>query len=214
MRSACDAKKLIYYYLFLRQDATFWKEHNFHKLVKFPRLVNMSIEQLETSLKDLKCAIDNPSLYLANYFSDLRNRIDIDCIDHISQYTDGSETSFQFQECMISEVKEFEQRCLSNLNGTRSFDELVIKQVTEALSEASRDNVNIKEVSELVFDALSAVQRHFFLNRGILYLANEAAELRDKNVHPFQTFGAILIINDEFISQFVFDMNWLASIYA
>lgn len=173
----------------------------------------MSIEQLEPTLKDLKCAIDNPRLYLANYFSDLRNRIDIDCINHISQFTDDTGTFFQFLECMIREVKEFEQRCLLNLDGTPPFDELVIKQVTEALSEASRDNVNVKEVSELVFDALSAVQRQLFVNRGILYLTNETTELRDKNVHRFQTFGAILITNDQFISQFVFDMNWLASIF-
>ena len=173
----------------------------------------MSLAYLENILVDLKLANDNPRLYLTNYFSDLQNRIDIDCLRYANNFADCADKYLEHAERMINEIKQFEHQCLLNFNRTDQLDELVIRKVTRALSSSSVDNVNLKEISELLVDAMSAIQRQLFLNRGVLYLVNDKAELRAKNVHRFQTFGVVLVIDDEFISQFIFDLNWLVNIY-
>ena len=69
-------------------------------------------------LNDLKLAVDSPKRYLANYFDEMKNQIDLECQVYLGQdelADEYKERAINEQLEMIQEVDSFEQKCLANV---------------------------------------------------------------------------------------------------
>ena len=69
-------------------------------------------------LDDLKLAVDCPKRYLANYFDEMKNQIDLECQVYLGRdglADEDKEKAISEQLELIQEVDFFEQKCLANV---------------------------------------------------------------------------------------------------
>ena len=67
---------------------------------------------------DLKLAVDSPKRYLATYFDELKNQIDLECQMYLGRdklADKDKDRAISEQLEMIQEVDSFEQKCLANV---------------------------------------------------------------------------------------------------
>ena len=133
-------------------------------------------------LNDLKLAVDSPKRYLANYFDEMKNQIDLECQVYLGQdelADEYKERAINEQLEMIQEVDSFEQKCLANVGHL----ELPTKEQIDG----------IREEKEL-YIALHQVQKQLFMNQGIIFNRNPI-----KSYRILSPFGRLIIIEDEFM---------------
>ena len=143
-------------------------------------------------LKDLKLVVDSPKRYLATYFDELKNQIDLECQMYLGQ--DGladevKERMFNQQLEHIQEVNSFEQKCLENVGKF----ELPTKEQIDG----------IREEKEL-YITLHQVQKQLFMNQGMFFLNSKRTKEYNINLkvenNPWSpSFGRLIIIEDEFM---------------
>lgn len=125
---------------------------------------NAKLVQLENDLYDLKSAFDSPRSYLANYFDDLCNMIDIDCSLSITfKGTDGKITEKEAkaiaeeQDEMIKAVRVFEYKCLEGWKAKNSFSDSFRSKVTDAVAEIEQRMLELKSDGVFEFKELKGL---------------------------------------------------------
>ena len=141
-------------------------------------------------LKDLKLVVDSPKRYLATYFDELKNQIDLECQVHLDGLADEvKERMFNQHLEHIQEVNSFEQKCLENVGKF----ELPTKEQIDG----------IREEKEL-YITLHQVQKQLFMNQGMFFLNSKRTKeyyinLKVENNPWSPSFGRLIIIEDEFM---------------
>jgi hypothetical protein len=133
-------------------------------------------------LDDLKLAVDCPKRYLANYFDEMKNQIDLECQVYLGQdelADEYKERAISEQLEMIHEADSFEQKCLANVGHL----ELPTKEQIDG----------IRGEKEL-YIALHQVQKQLFMNQGIIFHRNPI-----KSSRILSPFGRLIFIEDEFM---------------
>ena len=148
-------------------------------------------EQIADELEQLTHMAELPDLYLANYFSDLRNEVDKSMCSQTSQQQDQQNRTKlnSMWEKMILKINLFEQQCINDKLNLEEFkkridllqDKLNDKTVT---LEAIHDDIDLEEHKLL---------QHLFQNKTIIYL--NTSNLVNENLNS----GLLIILNDEFI---------------
>lgn len=175
-----------------------------------------TVEQLKTYLNNLKSVIKSPRLYLSDFFTDLRNTIDIQCESSIQKLTDDEASkSLEWQSLLISEVDAFEKECLSKLNNNGVLTNSLIKQVKHVMTAievnsktgALVDSPKLNEIKCLLEETTSDILKVLFRNQGIVFLSKEFLSsfiFEDLNESGFEdsieSFGLLVLIEDEYIS--------------
>ena len=78
----------------------------------------MSFETLKSELNELKCAFNNPGIYIANYCDTLRNRIDLAMTEQTINLTNDEITTdkiLQSHVIMIDKIRSFANECQNQL---------------------------------------------------------------------------------------------------
>lgn len=167
--------------------------------------INFDKERLD--LKELKSAFENPRLYLASYFEELCNQIDIKCHLFIEANPNLVNEIIEQQAEMINQVKVFETDCLNQQSKSRLSEQLSglirqeIKRIERDLASGSADKDKLRQMLD---DALYEIQQALFSNRTLVYLEDDKIESPVFNVSPI---GSIIIVEDEFISHRKFLAN-------
>ena len=148
-------------------------------------------------LNDLKLAVDSPKRYLANYFDEMKNQIDLECQVYLGQdelADEYKERAINEQLEMIQEVDSFEQKCLANVGHL----ELPTKEQIDG----------IREEKEL-YIALHQVQKQLFMNQGMFFFSEERFndfvcdftnfDSFGREYSEHYSFGPLFFIEDEFM---------------
>ena len=117
-----------------------------------------------------------------------------------------------YQNEMITELQAFEKKTLTaKINVSANTAEKVesaIKFAEDFINNVNND-FKINEVDTLIYDTLVELQSLLFLNRQLVFLTKDSFLLKDiefQKVSDFeefelQSFGFLLIIEDEFIGE-------------
>lgn len=164
-----------------------------------------TVELLKADLNNLKSVIKSPRLYLCDYFSELRNTIDIQC--ESSEQNEATQ-SFETQSLLINEVDAAEKECLSKLNNNFLTNGILkqVKHVMTAIEVNSKTNAlvdspKLNEIKCLLEETTSDILKVLFRNRGIVFLSKEfLASFIPGLEGLIESFGLLVLIEDEFIS--------------
>lgn len=156
------------------------------------------MSRLETVLRELKLAADSPEIYLANFFRELQNQIDLECEAflnraNVSDRDKGRAIQQQIQ--MINEVDLFQRKCLANLT-----------RIPIGPERVEHGHANEKDF----YRALFKRQKLLFMNQGVIFFNNKNFDqflqvnlhfylLSFKYENPLQLFGLLIFIEDEFL---------------
>lgn len=164
-----------------------------------------TVELLKADLNILKSVIKSPRQYLSDYFSELRNSIDIQCESSIQN---ESTQPFETQNLLINEVNAAEKECLSKLNNNFLTNGILkqVKHVMTAIEVNSKttalvDSPKFDEIKCLLEETTSDILKVIFRNRGIVFLSKEfLASFIPGFEDLIESFGLLVLIEDEFIS--------------
>lgn len=152
---------------------------------------NAKLVQLENDLYDLKSAFDSPRVYLANYFDDFCNMIDIDFSLSITfRGTDGKITEKEAkdiaeeQDEMIKAVRVFEHRCLENWKQRDSFSESFRSKIIDAVAEIEQRILELK--AEGIFESNE--------NKGLLSVKSSRTSMRSNHGNDLRIYEVLQLI--------------------
>lgn len=166
------------------------------------------MNKLESIFEELKLIVNNPKIYLANYFDDIRCQIDIECQLYLNSPNlsiKDNGLAIEQQSQLIYEVDIFEQKCIVNLKTTTTTQ---ANQTNLELLDTRLQSLNFENkdaVSKLERDIHSAFyssQKLLFMNKGIIFLniANYKKFLQFRCfTHQQILFGLLFIIEDDFL---------------
>ena len=163
------------------------------------------MNKLQAIFGELKLTVKNPRVYLANYFSEIQNQIDIDCESYLSSHgLEKQARALVQQQELIGEVDLFLRQCLSNVTNIEDdlseLDELELS--LKALDCLDKDAV--LAVEKNIYCALNKRKRLLFINRGIIFVNIEKYEKYfespgSRQRDPQVLFGLLFILEDEFL---------------
>ena len=166
------------------------------------KLFNSPDYQFKTELSQLMQVYKSLPLYVSDYFSELRNKVDIACQYFLINQNDASnEKSIQAldnQVLIIEKLKKFESNCLENL------DEVNLQEASELIEMIETDENTIN--ASLLLTCLMKIQKQIFLNKTFIFVDTNSTLLKDTQL-AFAFFGALVIVEDEFIVDDGFNSN-------
>ena len=141
----------------------------------------MSQANVQSLLKKLKTAVEQPRLHLYYFFELLKNEIDIQCQKTLDE--SNERRILQQQVVLIDKVKQFEDYCMSELaeavneENARNF-QVTIEQVEKDLNKKDFTEVELDRVNELLLDKLVQTEKVLFRSKSILFI--KAGEIDGK----------------------------------
>ncbi len=171
----------------------------------------VSIDHLNLNISQLKLAISNPCLYLANYFSELVNKIDTECQKFLNDQT-AHLFVLTDHEAMIDEIKRHESECFTFVSSEGVPENLLnelnkeIECVKKKLSEETCIEYT-DEINNQVCSAFNSLQSYLLMNRElrfyerkkILEKIKEFKRVEDEKLCSMNTFGILLDIQANYI---------------
>jgi len=168
-------------------------------------MAEITRDHLLQELEELKDIVELPSIYLADYFRDLRNDVDkvitSKRVDLQSDSQKLAELSELWKE-MIATINSFEQQCINreldlseNMTRLNSIEEMITESESAANIEAIHDLIENEEINLMkqLFQNKTII---FFVIKGILEesetnLVDILEETERKLI-----YGKLIIIND------------------
>lgn len=157
------------------------------------------MNKFETVLGELKTIVQNPKIYLVNYFDEIRNQIDVECQTYLNRPNLSiavQDLAIQQQGELISQVDLFQTKCLTNLD-TIPYD------LTEFEDLENRFNIKDEELEYDIYGALYNRKKLLFKNKGLIFFnLRDAKELIESSYNELDSeilFGLLFLIEDEFL---------------
>ena len=175
--------------------------------------MSSALDTLKSDLNNLKSVIKSPRLYLSDYFTELRNKIDIQCETTIRKAVEKTREQLEHQSLLIEEVNSFEKECFLRLDKNGLLSNAILKQVKTLMttiesnykSGALDTGPKLNEIKSLLDEIISDMHKTLFIARGIVFLANEFLATFIPGIeNQLETFGLLVIVEDEFISSRLF----------
>lgn len=164
-------------------------------VVKF----HLKMNKFETVLDELKAIVQNPRVYLVNYFDEIRNQIDVECQTFLNRPNLSigvQDLAIQQQEELISQVDLFQTKCLTNLH-TISYDQAELEDLE------NRFNIKDEEIDNDIYCALYNRKKLLFKNKGLMFFnLRDAKEFIESSYNELDSgilFGLLFLIDDEFL---------------
>lgn len=163
------------------------------------------MDRLRSSLSELKSAVNNPRLFIADYLYAIRNEIDIECEIYLSKAgwrLEEREKALQQLEGMIKEVDLFEKQCLTNVESLQ-FGPPNLKQLEHNLDSLDlKDGKAISMVERDLDCALIQKHKSLFMKQGLVFLNKSKCKRLEENSGIL--FGALIIVEDEYLTSNAF----------
>lgn len=156
---------------------------------------------IRCKLNELKQAYQSPRLYISEYFLDLRNTIDIACIENTRNGDPGNNK----QLLMINEVNAFEKRCLNRFTDDLIDKKLLrdtVKQVESVLANTKcLSNHEVSMLDQLIYEGLTSLQKSLFHNQTLLFLSSGSCLYKIHELEIDSQCGKLIVVEDEFIGE-------------
>lgn len=181
---------------------------------------NLSNNKFESKLNELRQDLDAflsvyqfPKFYLSNYFSELRNKIDVSFFNKNSQETDY-EIKNELNENwiqMIEKINSYERLC-TNCQRTNKFDMQTTKETNQEINLIESKLANFKldsfdEIKELICELNTRIKRIIFQSKTIVFLESQKYlnSFLFRKLNNKTTTGILLFILDEYIDEAYID---------
>lgn len=145
---------------------------------------------LNDVLDDFKLLTEVPQLYLANFFSDLRNQVDLEYANkHAADESDANNVWIE----LINKINLFETFCFKQLE--KNDDELLRK-----ISSSSNLVVNNLDnpTDELIQHEQFELKKELFSNKTIFFL--DSTNCKHLNLINEKLSTKLILLSDEYIS--------------
>jgi len=144
-------------------------------------LEEMSIEEKKAEaqnlLEQLKSVVNQPRLYVYQFFEDMRNNIDIQSCIALNET--NKEQIYGHQAKLIDKVQEFESLCLQKINEDSASDfQVTIKQTESYLNGSVVSQAELDRVKSLLSNELLKVEKVLFQNKCMFFV--KASEIDDE----------------------------------
>ena len=170
-------------------------------------------QQILKKLEDLKLIIEMPKLYLANYFQDLRNKVDLEMVSKQILHNNHIEKKNELNQIwieMISKIDSFEKEC-------KNKDELKsnLNQIEEIriMLENNNGAKNLEIIEDKIQEEEFNLLKKLFQNKTIIYDFFEKQQQQDEEEDDIEeeeeqkqdTQKRLIIIDDEYVNRIPLD---------
>ena len=174
------------------------------------------LKDLEADLNDLQLAYSNPRIYMANYFENLRNEIDIELEQYLREnnYSMATGEIGQVHLSMINAIDRFEKTSFRHLF-KNELDEDLSKLVANVLNNIgdtflaahaeSNEESFCNQFHETILSTLFLIQERLFLNKSIIFLKTD--HLNKLHGDSKKYWMRLLTVSDVFVSQRLLDLQ-------
>ncbi len=144
-------------------------------------LEETSIEEKKAEAQDLleqlKSTVNQPRLYVYQFFEDMRNDIDIQSCIALNET--NKEQIHEHQAKLIDKVQEFESLCLQKINADSASDfQMTIEQTESYLNGPVVAQAELDRFKELLSNELLKVEKALFQNKCMFFV--KASEKDDE----------------------------------
>ena len=128
-------------------------------------------------LEQLKSAVNQPRLYVYQFFEDMRSDIDIQSCKILDET--NKERIYEHQAKIIAKVQEFERLCLEKVNVDSASDfQVKIEQTESVLNGPVVSQAELDRVKGLLSNELLKVEKALFQNKCMFFV--KASEKDDE----------------------------------
>ncbi len=152
--------------------------------------IKVTKEKLLKDLNELKEIAELPTLYLSNYFSDLKSDVDKHFAPKQLELENDYEKKKELEELwqkMIATIDEFEGKVIKKIYNLESNKNRLTKIETML---NIKDNIDLNETDQIIQEEEINLLSFLFQNRTIVFFQNN--QLKE---------GKLILVNDEFISK-------------
>jgi len=149
-------------------------------------------DEMLNDISQLREIIEEPRIFLNNYFSELRNKVDTEIATKKFNEQNDNEKMNQLNELrqeMILKINSFEKNCIENQSNDMEPIANTLKSIEFDLSQ----ELHFNEIKKKIKHEELNVFRSLFQNKTIIFL------LADYYKHKELINGKLIIINDEYI---------------
>ena len=133
--------------------------------------------EAQNLLEQLKSAVNQPRLYVYQFFEDMRNDIDIQSCKTLNET--NKEKIYEYQAKLIDKVQEFESLCLQKINADSASDfQMTIEQTESYLNGPVVAQAELDRFKELLSNELLKVEKVLFQNKCMFFV--KASEIDDE----------------------------------
>ncbi len=166
------------------------------------KLFDSKGDQFRNETIQLGLVYSSLPLYVNCFFSELQNKVDITCQYFLLNQNDAtsekSVAALENQILIIENLKKFESNCLENLNKNNFQEVFEFIDNTGTRAKSGQDS--------LILPGLLNIQKQLFHNKSCIFLETNSTLLRDTHL-DLKSFGALVIVEDEFILDDTFNFN-------
>ena len=163
-------------------------------------------DKLLKSLTKLKQTAEYPSLYLTNYFIELRNDVEKEIAAKQTESTDDEEKKNELHELcqkMVEKIDLFEKNCIRETYDLEAY-KLSISNL-ETMLATCKKTIDLNAVAEEIYKNKMDLLRNIFQNRTIMFLKEkdehenereQVCQLKNKLIE-----AKLFLLSDEFFSK-------------
>ena len=158
------------------------------------------IELLNTLFKQLNIGIESKNSFIANYFTDIRNKVDISAEKSISKNNENVENKHKINEnrkIILDKVNLFEKECLDNPK-TITKDTETEKSVENFRAKLGKLNdpetskkfeyIEMKHLERQFSEKLTEIKKNYLLNKSQVFIENTWDDIK---------FGKLVCVDNE-----------------
>ena len=132
--------------------------------------------EAEKLLEKFRSVVNQPRLYVYQFFEDMRNDIDIQFCKALNET--NKEQMYEHQAKLISEVQQFESLCLEHVNVDSASDfQGILEQTESKLNGPVVSQAELDTVKELLSNELLKIEKVLFQDKCMFFL--KAGEIGD-----------------------------------
>ncbi len=153
------------------------------------------MDELGTTRKELLSLVENPRIYIANHFDEIRSQIDIGCQTYLNRHdlqARDKERAVQHQQGFINEVNLLQKKCLTNQEKNLLDQSLGLNALSQSLKCLSEKDLYCR---------LYNTKKLLFLNKAVIFLSSDNYREFFKISNPTKMFGVLFIVEDEFFDK-------------
>jgi hypothetical protein len=173
------------------------------------------LKQINRKFIQLKLASYNANEYIYNYFSDLRNEVDLAANSELA----ANDNKDQIKEseltdnwiALIDQIKSYEKECLSSRTICNSIAEqvkahrcveMVNRKLNELNSQADK-NEAFQNIDHLLDEEIYKIEKSLFCNKTMIFLDKNKCELKAlfNKMNLNVTLGKLIFITNEYFGK-------------
>jgi len=161
-------------------------------------------------LEKFKLAVNQPRLFVNQFFEDIRNEIDIQSSKTLND--SNKERIYEHQAKLIAKVQEFENLCLEQVNVDSVNDfQVSIEQTESILNGPVVSNAELDRVKGLLSNELLKIEKVLFQDKCMFFVKasdysnTDSSEMLSNIIKQNDLFGLLIIVEDCFIQSEAFN---------